>query len=327
VSWLPGDGSLAVCTRLPAPMPTVSVILPAFNRTRYLRQALDSIYGQTFVDWETIVADDGSAEETRSFLRGITDLRVRTIWLAHSGNPSRVRNQAIGEARGRYLAFLDSDDLWAAGKLEKQLEALGQRPHCQWSYTAHDRVDADGGPFDDGSRMALLPEGWIAEPLLDSSLCIAMPTVMAERDLVLGCGGFDERQQFGEYHDMCLRLALRSPVVALKETLCSVRAHDEHYSGDRIAAYRSWGGLYAKMAALAPTGRLRAHCRRKRAEASLIVAGLQGDQGDYRSAWATLGKASRFSWRYPRWWLGALKAVARPLTPDPWVGAYRRTRR
>ena len=70
-----------------------------------------------------IIADDGSSEETRVYLRSITVPRVRTIWLEHCGNPSRVRNAAIEAASGRYLAFLDSDDIWAPSKLEKQIGA------------------------------------------------------------------------------------------------------------------------------------------------------------------------------------------------------------
>jgi teichuronic acid biosynthesis glycosyltransferase TuaG len=82
-----------------------------------------------------IIADDGSTEETRSYLRSITDPRLRTIWLRHSGNPSLVRNAAIAAAQGRYLAFLDSDDVWAPSKLEKQMRALGDRSQAGWSYT------------------------------------------------------------------------------------------------------------------------------------------------------------------------------------------------
>ena len=119
-------------------MPTISVILPTFNRSRFLRSAVASVFAQSYTDWELIIADDGSDEETRSYLRGIMGPRVKTLWLSHSGNPSRVRNTAIEAANGRYLAFLDSDDVWAPAKLEKQIGAFRERANSRWSYTACD---------------------------------------------------------------------------------------------------------------------------------------------------------------------------------------------
>lgn len=307
-------------------MPTVSVILPTYNRTRYLRLAIESVYAQTFADWELIIVDDGSLDDTRAYLRSITDPRVRTIWLQHSGNPSRVRNAGIKAAKGHWLAFLDSDDVWASTKLEKQTGALRDRPEGRWSYTACHRVDEDGQPLvNNRPTRHVVREGWIFESLLmNPDAAIAMPTVVAERDLVDEIGGFDEQLRFEEDHDLCLRLAMRSQVVAVAESLCSVRSHGEHYSADRIGAYASWVQLYGKMAELAPNARLRSRCRRMRATTSVVLAGLEGDKGDYRAVWTTLGRASVFSWRYPEWWFGAMKAVVRPLVPKALLSAYRR---
>ena len=97
-------------------MPAVSIIFPTYDRLRYLRPAIDSVLAQTFTDWELIIADDGSEEETRSYLRSLGDRRMRTLWLPHSGNPARVRNAALRMTTGALVAFLDSDDLWAAGE-------------------------------------------------------------------------------------------------------------------------------------------------------------------------------------------------------------------
>src|SRR5580693_7584371 len=90
----------------------VSVVLPTFNRLRFLRPAIESVYAQTFTDWDLIVADDGSDLETRRYLQTLTnDPRVTVLWLPHTGRPSMVRNAALLRAAGEYVAFLDSDDL------------------------------------------------------------------------------------------------------------------------------------------------------------------------------------------------------------------------
>src|SRR5690242_3143691 len=101
----------------PGDAPSVTVILPTYNRCGYAREAVASVLAQDFDDWELIIADDGSDRETRAFLDGLSDPRIVVILLPHSGRPSRVRNAAIARARGRYLAFLDSDDCWERTKL------------------------------------------------------------------------------------------------------------------------------------------------------------------------------------------------------------------
>jgi glycosyltransferase involved in cell wall biosynthesis len=305
--------------------PKVSVILPTFNRTRFLKLAIESVYAQTYANWEMIIADDGSAEDTRTYLRSIVHPRVRTIWLPHSGIPSRVRNAAIEAADGRYLAFLDSDDMWAPSKLEKQIGALSDRADCRWSYTACDHIDENGCAIARRNWRSIdRPEGWIFERLLRLDIGIAMPTVVADRDLVNELGGFDEEQRFGEFHDLCLRLARKSKVVVVRELLCSVRTHNDHYSSDRVGDHAGWMQLYDKMATIISNPRQRAYCARMRAETSLKLARQQGIDGNYRGAWTTLRKASGFSWRYPQWWWGALKGLVRSIAPQALIRALRR---
>ena len=298
-------------------MPSVSIILPTFNRTKFLRPAVESVFAQTYRDWEIIIADDGSGEETTAYLDGMMASRVRVLRLPHSGNPSKVRNSAIKAACGRYLAFLDSDDIWASSKLERQISALTDHPQSRWSYSLCNHIDENGSLVPKQRRTPpVFSEGWIFEALLRLQFSIAMPTLIAERELVEEVGCFDEQQHFGEFHDLCLRLALKSEVVALREPLCSVRMHDQHYSADRVAANKSWMRLYEKMAALAPDPSLRAHCAKMRAATSTVVARLQGEKGDFKGVNATLREALPFSWRYPGWWYGALTVLARLKTRD-----------
>ncbi|HZE42683.1 MAG TPA: glycosyltransferase family A protein [Steroidobacteraceae bacterium] len=292
-------------------MASVSIIIPAYNRTKFLALAVQSAVNQTHSDWELIIADDGSDEETNRYLRGISAPAVRIVWLPHSGNPSLVRNAAAAAASGRYLAFLDSDDEWAPQKLERQLAALRDQPQCRWSYTACRHIDEGGHLIPKKRAAPPAPEGWIFRQLLTLEIGIAMPTVVTERSLFEEVGGFDEQQLFGEFHDLCLRLALKGEVVVVREPLCSVRVHGEHYSSDRTANHAGWFRLYQKMAATTDDPGLRAYCVRMQADESLNLARAQADKGEYRTAWTTLGRALSFSWRYPHWWWGAFRGVIR----------------
>ena len=297
--------------------PTVSIVLPTHNRKRWLELAVASVLAQTFTDWELIVADDGSDVETKTYLASFDSAtNIHVLFLARSGNPSRVRNAGLRSARGRYVAFIDSDDVWSAGKLEAQLAALKSNPHCRWSYTSCNRIDADGRLLPlDLQPATPARSGSIFEALLVHDAWAAMPTVVVERALVEEIGGFDEDQLYGEFHDLCLRLALRSDVIALSDVLCSVRAHDEHYSENRVAALTAWMRLYEKFATLAPTTRARAHSEWMRRRAALDLAARQGAERDVRAVWRTLREGKVLSWRLPRLWYRGVLALLRPLVP------------
>src|ERR1700739_995623 len=98
-------------------MTRVSVLLPTHNRKDLLREAIDSVINQTFKDWELIVVDNGSTDGTRDMVRSEYADRIRCLTIPHSEMPADARNAGITIARGPYLAFLDSDDLWMPEKL------------------------------------------------------------------------------------------------------------------------------------------------------------------------------------------------------------------
>ena len=148
-------------------VPGVSVTMPTFDRTAFLKQAVDSVLAQTFDDWEMVLADDGSGDETREYLRSIAGPKVRIVWLEHRGNPSSVRNAAIAVARGRCIAFLGSDDTRTPAKLDEQLAAHRSRPRCHWSYAKCGHTDEQGRVLESGQRRVFAcQEGMIFAALL-----------------------------------------------------------------------------------------------------------------------------------------------------------------
>jgi len=320
------DGAGAAVDRSAEP-PLISVVLPTFNRPRCLREAVASVFQQTVSDWELIIADDGSGPETVDYLRALRDPRITVVWLQHCGNPGRVRNAAMRAARGRYLAFLDSDDCWAAQKLEKQVAALRTAPDRRWCYTAIAHVDQDGQPAPSVERAPWIPyEGDILAPLLELRALVATPTVLVERALVESAGGFDEGLLFCEYLDLWIRLATRSPVAVVDEPLVRVRDQRDRYSANRAGDYEGQVRLFGKLAHTLVDPDQRAIARRRRAAAALVLAGIHVDAGRRLQVGRTLGEAARFGWRYPDWWWSAAKTATRALLPLPWLALWRSSR-
>src|SRR5271155_324881 len=115
--------------------PKVSVVIPTYNRAEKVRKTVESVLAQSFTDLEVIVVDDGSSDETGQTLEHAFGDRIRYYFQPNQG-VSAARNKGIEEARGEWIAFLDSDDLWEKEKLECQLDALERfAPHCDACYT------------------------------------------------------------------------------------------------------------------------------------------------------------------------------------------------
>ncbi len=140
--------------------PTVSIIIPTYNRATLLPRAVDSVIAQTFVDWEIVVVDDGSTDATALVAaRYRSELGERFVYLRQSNRGSSgARNHGIDACRGRFLAFLDSDDEFLPNKLERQLELFARRPELGFVYSDYTYVDLDGvahkSAFDDKCRLA-----------------------------------------------------------------------------------------------------------------------------------------------------------------------------
>jgi glycosyltransferase involved in cell wall biosynthesis len=308
--------------------PTVSIILPSFNRLKYLRPAVESVFAQSFADWELIIADDGSDEKTRAFIATVAlRPRVKVLWLSHAGTPAVTRNAALHEARGEYVAFLDSDDLWMPSKLEVQMRSLLSRSARRWSYSAFTIVDAAGAPRP-GDREASwpCPDGWIFERLLAMQAIVATPTVVACRALVASLGGFDERLLACSDYDLWLRLASRSEVDVIKEPLAQVRRHGEHFADD-VTSLESWRTVLEKTRATGLERSVDCIVQRQRAQVSAKLATRHAIGGNHDALWQTLFESWPYSWRYPRWWIDAVAAAIRAYAPDGVRRAVRGYRR
>ena len=205
--------------------PTVSVVIPTYNRVGLLADALDSVAAQTFTDYEIIVVDDGSQDATRDYVTS-RPLRIRYQWQSHQG-VSAARNHAVRMARAELVAFLDSDDMWEPLFLERTVQWLREHPEAGVVFTDFVSTDPRGGLLR-GHRKR--PWGGDITPRLFASTFIATSALVARTAVVREAGGFDTRLTHNEDLDLWLRLSLRHRFGLILEPLCRRRCHPESLS-------------------------------------------------------------------------------------------------
>lgn len=125
--------------------PLVSIVMPAYNAAGFIDDAIHSVLGQTFEEWELIVVDDHSTDKTFEVVGQFKDERVRAIALKRNGGAAKARNRGVSAARGRYICFIDADDMWQPSKLMKQVAFMKEKD-CAFSFGSYVFADAKGRP-------------------------------------------------------------------------------------------------------------------------------------------------------------------------------------
>jgi len=222
-------------------MPKVSVIIPTYNRFPMVKEAVDSVLAQDFEDFELIVVDDGSTDGTTEEIKRYGG-RVKLLPLSQNRGVSVARNRGILQARGKYVAFLDSDDLWVKGKLQTQVLFLDDNPQYPLCYT--DEIWIRRGKRVNPRLKHAKYSGWIFEKCLP--LCIISPSSsVIRRTLFSKVGLFDEALPVCEDYDLWLRITARFPVFFINRKLIIKRGgHPDQLS------QRSWGNDRYRVIAL-----------------------------------------------------------------------------
>ena len=194
--------------------PTISVIIPTYNRAGMLKEAIDSVLAQDYSDFELIVVDDGSTDETPQILNGYGG-KIKRICQPNKG-VSAARNRGIAAASGEFMAFLDSDDLWLPDKLTIQSEFLRSTPDALICQT--EEIWIRNGVRVNPRERHRKVSGMIFERSL--ALCLVSPSaVMLRRGLFDEFGLFDESLLACEDYDMWLRVSCRCPVYLIETPL------------------------------------------------------------------------------------------------------------
>ena len=210
--------------------PKVSIILPTYNRAGLIMQTIESILSQTYSNWELIIIDDGSDDNTGEIITKIKDERIHFHKAGRIGIVGKIKNIGIEKANGELIAFIDSDDLWAETKLEKQIAALQQYPEAGFSLTGGYNFKELNTPLEyfykqrNGIRYDNI---FIA--FFKSEVSTTMPSLVLRKQCLETTGLFDQLKPFADV-EFILDLAQHFKAVLLYEPLFYRRIHDENDS-------------------------------------------------------------------------------------------------
>ena len=224
--------------------PKVTVVIPVYNREKYVAAAIESVLAQTFTDFELLVIDDGSTDRSREVVRSYHDPRIRLMCSETNEGIPKTRNKGIQFARGEYLAFLDSDD-WAYPKrLAKQVAFLDSHPDYAAVGAWIAWMDEGGRSLRRVRRKPVLPDEIAAQRLfrqgIENSASMARTVVLREY-------GHQEEYDLAEDFDLWARIAAKYKLATLPEVLVRCRMHDGRITLEK--AHRGKDGRLAIYAA------------------------------------------------------------------------------
>jgi len=211
-------------------IPSVSVVIPVYQRTGLLQDSLDSVFAQTIDDWEVIVvADHRSTDEITSLTDTYDDDRLRVI-VDEDGGVSNARNAGISKAEGEFIAFLDSDDIWHPEKLERQLERFeeGDGSDLGLVYTGFVHHELGGQQWE--RRPEVSEDAYVKQ--LESDHVHPPSTVVVRRDCLENVGGFDSELPTREDYELWIRVSAQYRIGYVDEIFVTKREQSDSLSKD-----------------------------------------------------------------------------------------------
>lgn len=222
--------------------PLVSVIMPAYNASKYIKEAIESVQEQTYCHWELIIVDDGSTDATASIINEFTLLDTRIKYLfQENGKQGKARNLAINHSIGEYIAFLDADDLWVKDKLQIQVDLLNNRKDIDLVFTQGYTIL----PNNDCENFNTGVKEWNCADDLDSfinSNPIPILSVLVKREIVINAGMFTEDtliQNSEDYHLWIKILHNKSKILSISNRLFFYRIHESQSTYKGTALFKS----------------------------------------------------------------------------------------
>lgn len=230
--------------------PFFSVIVPTYNRDALVKGAIQSVLAQTFSDFELIIVDDHSTDNTKDVVQSCSDKRITYILNDHKRGPGGARNAGLARARGKWVAFLDSDDVWLPKKLElvyKRIRDVDAEVGLVYTRFA----DYDFEKKQITSLSTFSKEGWLQEDLLYENCIGTLSVVTIRNDLLKRVGGFDEQMFMGEDFELYVRITGVSKAVHMADVLTYYRYSNEDKlsfkADNHIVSYLTFWKKYERL--------------------------------------------------------------------------------
>lgn len=208
----------------------ISVVIPAFNREKYIVKCLDSIVNQSYKPYEIVVIDDASTDNTVALVEEYSNTIIKIIKCKKNGGAQKARNIGIKEATGEWIAFMDSDDEWLPDKLEKQkkmIEILGYNVCAGGAFVC--KKDSNKKWLCDGKS------GYVYEEVLKLRTYLLFQTLLIKKECIINAGGLDEKVVAYQELDTAIRIAKLEKIAYLDEPLFKYYLHeDDTISKNRI---------------------------------------------------------------------------------------------
>lgn len=209
-------------------MPTVSVVIPTHNRSNYLKRAIDSVLGQSFQDFELIIVDDNSDDDTEDVVHSYSDKRIKYLKNTKNLKATKSRNIGICNAKGKYIALLDDDDYWYPHKLEKQIDKIFQsNKNLGFVYSGFSIVLQKNNTI----FMNIYPQkkGKVFKDIINFNI-LGSPTPLIRKDLLLRAGLFDNSFKSAQDWDLWIRLSMLTEFDYVDEILACYVIHENQIS-------------------------------------------------------------------------------------------------
>src|SRR3990172_347270 len=205
--------------------PLVSIVLPTYNCAAFLPHSIGSILAQTYNSYEIIVVDDGSIDNTKEVLTPFMQ-KINYIYYHQNKGSHVARNIGIQSSRGKYIAFIDADDIWLPEKLQTDIEYFETHPEVNMVYSKHLNIDQNGRMLDEASQKRL-PSGNIFTQLFSEQNFIITSSVVVRKEIFETTGLFYEQLSNCQDWDMWLRIAFYFKVGGINTPLVKYR-HNPH---------------------------------------------------------------------------------------------------
>ena len=215
---------------------TVSIITPTYNREKYLRYAMESVLNQTYRHLELLIIDDGSIDGTKDLVGSYNDPRIKYYFQQNQGQ-SVARNVGLKHARGDYICFLDSDNIWKLDKLQKQIKIMNDNPDCHILYGEDETIDESGNIMLSNESVRRY-SGFITPQLLIFNF-VNFNTAMIKSECFREMGGMNENTRVADDYELFLKFSSRYKFLYVAEVYAQYRVMANQISSNKDKRFQS----------------------------------------------------------------------------------------